>query len=464
MATVNGVNVGSSIDTSVIVETLVNIYRSRYITPLETKKSKFTAEKTALNEVSLRLATLKSKMLSLESGTGFLSKLATSSSESVLTAAASTLAASGVYGFNVTQLAKQHKVGSAQFVSANTDISTAEGAGVKQFDITINGVTKNVSVNVTAGDTNQTVLTNIASAINSAGIEGVATVINETGSSSRLVISSNKTGLANAITMQDTSGTLLLNSSVLNGTGGFANQLQAALDATFTIDGLSFQRTSNEVSDAISGVTLQLKGTGTSNLTVRSDATGIRSNIQGFVDAYNDLNDFIDEQTSYDSETAKEGILLHTPSVRNLMFELRPLATGLVPGLATSINSLGVIGVEVDKTGKMAITDSTKLENYIQSNLADVQLIFNNGAGDGVGVRVSDYIDNLNSSGGSIFTTINSLTESIDYTDYSIKLRENSLASYQNGLVMKYAALDALLVRNQNILNNIGTFSLLPGI
>ena len=69
---------------------------------------------------------------------------------------------------------------------------------------------------------------------------------------------------------------------------------QAADDAMLNINGIDITRTSNTISDAVDGVTLNLtKGTlaspGTAVLTVASDKSATTTAINSFVKAYNDV-------------------------------------------------------------------------------------------------------------------------------------------------------------------------------
>ncbi len=457
---VNGISLGSSVDTSAIIEALVNNWRSQQITPLEERMSTTQKQSTALSEIINKLSYLKSKILSFESGTAFLAKAATSSDESRVSVAATEVAASGTYNVNITQLAAQHKVASAQFSAAGTDISDA-GTGTMQFRLSINGVDTDINLDVNAGDSNQTVLTNIATAINSSGAHATAIVVNETGSSARLVITSGETGLTNAMTMQDLTGSLLQTGQVIDASNAFLNELQAAQDALLTVDSLSIQRSSNVISDAIGEVTLNLKSTGAAVVEVSTDTENITEKIQSFIDAYNEVISFAKEVSAYDTETKQMGVLINNPVVRELRYDLRSLMTDVVSGITSDYNSLGVIGIEVDKEGTLAITDSDKLESALQANLSDVKAIFNT-ATTGVAVRLNDYIDLTASSTGALQNSQLSYSDSVKRLEDLIAAKERALESYQQVLILKFTALDSLLTKNQTLMASLGGYSLIP--
>lgn len=467
----------SGIDTSYIVSTLVAAYRAKYIAPLEAKKTTLETESSALSKITSLITTLQSKVKTLKLGTPFNAMTATSSNESVLTVAADSTAVSGTHSLNVTQLATAHQVGSGQFTSTGTSIVTAAGAGAKQFQITINGTSTNINVTVNAGDSDETVLTNIASAIASAGIGASATVVHETGTTSRLVVTSSNTGTANAITMSDVSGGLLLNAQVIDGGGAIANQLTAAKDALFTLDGLNFTRSSNTVSDAVTGVTMKFKTTGTSTVEVLGDISAIQTAIDEFITAYNAVVDQLRTQTQYDPESEESGDLLHYSSVRNMNREMRGFVADLVAGLPDGYNSLAAIGIDTTKEGKLEISDQTVLTAALTNHLTDVKaLIFTDA--NSVTKRLSTYLTSYNDIGGVLPNTATLISNQIaslrdplttDENDATkgrgaIPDQERRLAAYEAGLALKFAALDSLLTTNQTLLNSLSGFGILPKI
>jgi flagellar hook-associated protein 2 len=458
---INGMSIGSSVDTETIIQAFKANWRLKYITPLETKKTERQSETSALSTLVARMSALKTKLLPLTTTSAFQATQAVSSDEDVVTAAADTAALPGTYAVSVTQLAAKHKIGSAQFVSANTVISAATGAGAHTFDITINGTTKNVTVNVGVGDTDQTVLSNIAAQINASGAEATAIVVNEDATHSRLLITANDTGIANTISIQDTAGTLMQSAQVIDGSGALLDELQAAKDALFTIDTLNFQRSSNTVSDAINGVTMQFKSLGNAQIDVEVDTESIKTSINDFITAYNDVINYVKSQTAYNSETKVKGSLLYYPVARTLPFQLRPFASSIVASQPEAFNSLAMIGITASASdGTLSISDSDALESALAGNLDDVKNLF--AATDGVATLMKDFATRITDTDGALTATQQGVSAQIDRLNTLIGWRERSLASYESALRVKYSALDSLLTTNQTLLNSFAGFSLLP--
>jgi len=55
------------------------------------------------------------------------------------------------------------------------------------------------------------------------------------------------------------------------------------------LDGLSFERPANTISDALSGATLQLQGTGSSTINLTQNTSTITTDLNNLVSAYNNV-------------------------------------------------------------------------------------------------------------------------------------------------------------------------------
>ena len=116
------------------------------------------------------------------------------------------------------------------------------------------------------------------------------------------------TGTGQAISYSSVSGDDVLNKlGITDLSGAAANQMQAAKLAEFTLDGVSMTRNTNDISDALSGVTFHLYSTtssGTSvSVQIAPNLTNIESAINSFVTSYNSLRDFVTAQ----NQTASDG-------------------------------------------------------------------------------------------------------------------------------------------------------------
>ncbi len=355
-----------------------------------------------------------------------------STDESVVSVSAGSSAAVSTYDIVVSQLASRDKIAS----SAYADASTAVGTGT--LSITVNGETMDLTV-----DSGNNTLTKLAAAINNASDNpGVtASILNETGGS-RLVLTSDSTGADNAITINfsdddgnntDASG---LSQLFYIGAGGdgYAEQVTTAQNALLTIDGFSVESASNAVTDAVSGVTLNLADAGSATVNIERDNTDIEEKAAQFVASYNLLMDELDNYA--------EGTLANDST-------LRRMKQGFVDILARASNIGGSdrylfeIGIERDKYGRLSL-DSAALSEALASDFSFVTQLFGDDT-QGYATQLYNLADSLLEVGGIIDSREDSLDSIKDRIDSRIEREEYRLDIVEQNLIKQFTALDQTL-------------------
>lgn len=159
----------------------------------------------------------------------------------------------------------------------------------------------------------------------------------------------------------------------------FAPTFQAGQDAVVVVDGTTFTKSTNAVTDIIQGVTLNLLQVDTTNsvsVAVSSDAAAAVGKIKNFVSAYNDFNTFLNGQLTYDPVTKQAGPLLGDPAIRAIQRQLKDLVSGQIPGLTTGKANLSQIGITSNsKTGALTVNEST-LSSAISADPNGVRRLF----------------------------------------------------------------------------------------
>lgn len=289
----------------------------------------------------------------------------------ILTADTTSAASAGTYDITVSQLAKSMKVAG----TAMAQDSALNMAG--SFTLSAAGGTP-ATIQVTSDRT----LSDVASAINAqSSTTGVsATLVQVSSGSYRLVMSANDTG--EAITATDASGDDVLGGlGLTNSDGSFANVLQAAQSAVFTLDGTTITSASNTVSNVLSGVTLNLSGvtagSDTLTLKVSQDTSAISTAVQNFVSAYNSLHDYLAAQESVGSDgtVSSTAYLFADSTLRSLNNELGGLLTGGSGGSSGSISYLSQLGITFSSSNELQV-DSSALSSALASNPTAVQNFF----------------------------------------------------------------------------------------
>jgi flagellar hook-associated protein 2 len=423
--------IGSGLDISNIVKVLVDAEKLP-------KEALFNRTEDALNAKVSAIGTLKSEiskfqdaLKKLQTGDTLSQRKISTGDSKFLTATSTSSAQSGTYAIQVERLAKAHKVGGA----FTTDSAQTVGAG--SLDFTVNG--KNFSVAVTGTDSLTKIASNINSASDNAGV--IATVITSDGGS-RIVFSASKEGPDNqlALTATDTAGT------GLNDMFGTANltTLQAAQTSLVHIDGQAVTSQTNEVKNAIEGVTLKLTSeelTSTTTLVISQDDAAVKDNIKGFVDSYNSLLTSIAKLSSYDAKTKVSGALQGDSMVRSLESQLRKLVSERVTVDGGDI-ALYEIGLKTDRDGKLSI-DSTKLDSSIKANMNGIQSLFST-KDTGLANRFADLANTYVKTGGAI-----------DSGSKSYAASQTRLATDREAFSLKMSQLQARLSKQFNAMDLI---------
>jgi flagellar hook-associated protein 2 len=280
----------------------------------------------------------------------------------------------------------------------------------------------------------------------------------------RLVLTATNTGASNGITMvADDTDLDFLNGS---GTGG-TDTLQAAQDAVIIVgdpnlNPLTFQRSSNTMTDAIAGVSLMLnKTTGSSAISVNvsRDMAAVQTGIKDLATAYNEVVKFINERNTYDIATKEGGIFFNEPTVRTVLSQLRTALSSVVPGLTTYV-SVGDIGFKTERDGTVTVEDA-KLSAALSSNYAAVKNLFVTQTGSvGVAQLLNAAVDSLDDiESGALTLRKGGLADQISDVTDEIARKEDLIAQYEERLQRQYAALDGLLGQLQSQIGFLQTNS-----
>jgi flagellar hook-associated protein 2 len=337
--------------------------------------TRLQSQQNAIKTYRSLLTTLQTAARALRDGSAF-DAMSTSSAivagtRNLVTGSATTVAAPASYNISVTSptLAQAQKLGSTGQPSTTGPLGLAG-------DFTVNGQ----AVTLVATDSLIEVRDKINALNTGSSATRVSASILSVGTTShKLVLTSQTTGAA-GMTLADTTGTALQSLGLLSTptTIDPVAVLQAGADLTFTIDGIAFTRTTNTVSDAIQGLTLNFASAeagAVTRLTVERFAEGARGSIQALVDAYNKLVDFLREQGTSDPEATTRPALYGDNLVRTMRSRLPELMLATVGAAASDLNRPGLAGIALDSAGKLTF-DTAKFEAAFKDRLDDVRTLF----------------------------------------------------------------------------------------
>jgi|Deesub1362A_J573_1020465.scaffolds.fasta_scaffold00087_95 flagellar hook-associated protein 2 len=430
----------SGIDYTSLIANIMELERQP-IYRLQDRQEVYNKKISAYSTLSSKLSTLKSAAETLKSSSSFYAKSVSSSDSTVVEATVSSSAAVGNYSISISYLAQAEKEVHSGVADTSTVVNSSGSDLVFQY--TYAGTQRDITV--PDGTTLEGLKNLINDDVDNPGV--TATIIYD-GSLYRLVLTGNDMGSANTITID--AGTTLDGTNSVDFTSGTFTETKSAQDAVFEIDGVSMTRTSNTITDAIEGVTLTLKKADptsppSATISVTDDISGIKSQIEEFVNAYNAVVSYVSENAYYDTDTGESGPLNGESTARKIIDRLRNIIVSGVDSLPEDMKALSQIGITTDyKTGKLTI-DSTTLDEKLSSDLEGVFNIFSD-ATDGIATEIYDYIDGVTDSiSGSITLREEALQTLVSDIDDDIEKLEVRLEKMEEDLRRQFASLEALL-------------------
>lgn len=427
--------------------------------------------KTVMKDVDSKMSALHKLVKSFTSAfsSPFDARKADYATNDYFGATASKDAALGSHSIEVQRLAASDKRLSKQYTASGGDLKTwftptanqSQTFGIEVAHPTDADPANRVEISVTVtpvGTTNEEILKEIATAINDAMAAAVdagtikkeeaanAATVNETTDTARLTLSSGQTGFANRLVFNDSSEKLLetleLNlAAVSTGTGGGmvtdigTTETDSLLNSKFVLNGLTMYRSSNSVTDALTGITLDLKktGGGSQSFTVKANKESIKKEIEDFITKYNDILTLIEGKSKIDADAGVRGDLAGDSTFTSLRYQLRNDVALQVSGQpAETPQMITDLGIEIQKDGTLKLTDSDKLVAAVEKDADAVESLFS--GADGIATRLQNRIDRFVGVNGiisdrqdSIDTKIKRLKTRISDWDDRLARREDSL-------------------------------------
>jgi len=442
----------SNIDVNTIVTQLMTVERQ----PLQAMQKSLSAIQTRLSafgKLQSQLSAFQDAAKALARDDTWNATKATSSDENAARATAGTDAVPGTYSLVVNHLAQRQAVAGPSVPGATA--GTVLGTGTLTIQLgtwdSVGGTFTDdasraaVDVQIPAGAT----MAQARDAINAAKA-GVSASLVDDGNGARLVIRSDATGASNAFRISATgdAGVTALAFDPRSPAATGTSMTLTPRDAEAVVDGLTVRSATNKLEDVIAGVVVDLRKADpgkTVDIEVATDNEALRTSVQKFVSAWNDLNRTISEQTKYDPSSKVAGALQGNGTVVSAQRQLRAILTSAVPG--AGLQRLSDAGIEFQRDGSLSIKESKfgaalatpdRLRELFAANGADA-------ATDGLARRFGTLLTSMLGVDGAISSAADGLRgqqERINDRQEAFELR---MTLVEARLRRQYTALDSQL-------------------
>ncbi|MGR8999895.1 MAG: flagellar filament capping protein FliD [Gammaproteobacteria bacterium] len=454
MAAITSAGLGSGLDIEGLVTKLVAAEGQPATLRLTRKEANLQADLSALGTLKSALSAFQTNAQSLSDVSAFQGRQAASSNTDLFTVSAVSTALAGSYSLEVVQLAQSEKLRSGDFGAQTDVVGTGKltlSLGENSFEITVDGAN-----NTLAG---------IRDAINTATDNpGIKASVIHVDSGYQLVLTTDKIGASNAITVTTVDDDLdnIDNLGLSKLATANLTTVQSAQDAVIKVDDQLVTRGSNSIADAINGVTITLKKAeaGTKEtLSVGLDKAGVKTKLDSFVKAYNALTDTLANLSGYDAETKQGGVLLGDSTVRGVQSQIRRIISNTIPGL--NFSSLSQIGVTTDDSNHLVV-DSTKLDSVLESDFSSVSQLFS--SDNGVAKKLGKVLSNYLSSGGIFDARTKGIQNQINTISEDRERLNRRLSTLEARYRAQFTAMDKLVGQLQSTSSYLAhQLSNLPG-
>jgi len=423
----------SGLDTSAIVDALLEVYKGPMV-KMQEKVDTQEDLQTHLSEFMGLLGDLQTTVEALDSENDFWAVKAASSQDAVsVDAGAGAIA--GSHTVEVAQLATSHSVISVTgFAARDTGVIQGGTYTLTYGDDEVDTIEIN-SLNDT--------LDEFVAAINEKAT-GVTAYVLDNGVTDdperyKVVLAGHDTGAANTVSLALTTPGLPV------GTTPTFEDLVAAQDAEISLDGATIHSASNTLINVMPGVTLTLtdETTTAARVTITTDTTTMTDRIQDFVDAYNEVMDYLSVQTVYDADANIRGAFVGESSVRAVGLGIQWAIAGQY-GTDALYSSLSSIGITTNYEDGTLEFDTTTFLEALNDDPSAVSGLFTNTESMSASLlaQLDVYLD---TETGTLVQRSDTIEETIERYNENIADFQDRVDAYEERLYEQFTNMEIIL-------------------
>lgn len=451
MATISSLGLGSGLDLNGLLDKLTKAEQQR-LTPYTTKQSSYNAQLTGYG--TLKGALEKFDNLSKEMAKEDFFKATTATEHDAFKITTNAKAVPGNYVVEVKNLAQAQTLTTQAKVSDQGAKLGAEGVTDRSLTITAGNPPKETKIPLSD---DQTSLVELRDSINGAKAGVTASIMRVGDNDYQLAVSSSTTGENNKISLQvDNDDKLgdILNYNATRGTSTAMKQTVAPQDAELMVNGTAIKRSTNSISDALQGVTIDLKTKTKTDepqhLVISTNTAGTTDKIKEWVDSYNSLLDTFNALSKFtpvktgEAPNPSNGPLLGDNTLRGVQSSIKSALSAAQDN--PELKGLGNLGISTNtKTGKLEI-DSAKLKKAMDEKPDQVSNFFvGNGKDTGMATEIHNEIQSYIKSGGIIENSTKSINTNLDRLNSQITTVTASIQNTIDRYKQQFVQLDTMM-------------------
>jgi flagellar hook-associated protein 2 len=423
----NGTSTYAS-DLQTVITRAVSI-ASLPITQLQNQQSTFTSQQSALQTLGNDFQNLQTALSSLDSAASSGSLAPSVDNTTVASAAVSSGALAGTYSVNIASLGALTNSISNSNLPSVSDPTSGNISSSSTFTLSVNG--SDYSLTPAANNLNS-----LVAAINASGANVQATIVNVGGSTSP----------SYQLSIQGTQyapTTIQLN----DGSQNLLSTLTSGSYVTYQVNGEPANSTATSTSRTLAispGLTVTAKATGTANVTLAQNGSGVENGLSSLVTSFNTAVDDLAKNRGQSG-----GALSGDSIVQQLSGILQ--SVGNYSNSSGSVNSLTDLGLSFDQNGHLQF-DASQFESTASTSLSSVTTFLGSASGNTgfLGAASQALESTTDATTGLITTATNSIGTSLNHLTTQITADQDRVTHLQASLTAQIAAADAAIASLQS--------------
>jgi len=389
MSSITSTGLGSGIDINSIVTATVGAEKDPALAKMVSEEAEATAKISAYGILNSELSSFKDSYKDLSYNSTFSAATSSSSDDTILDTTLGIGAKTGSWSFEVEQKAQAQTIvssGARSYAEATSEVGTGVisfSYGTYEEDGTFS-INPDKAIETLTLDATNNSLDEVRDAINEGDYSVTASLIDD-GNDYRLVLTNKETGAENAmqITVVDDDGddtnAFGLSSLTYSADVKHMDITSVAQDSKITMNGIQIIRPTNEISNVIEGVTLNINGVTeagkTVSLSIMKDNSKVEEQLTAFVENYNNTINQMNALTSYGGESGSDGALNGDSTVRNIQSQMRGLLNRTQTHIGGAVQSFADLGMLTNLDGTLTL-DAAKLDALMDSDMDSIANFF----------------------------------------------------------------------------------------
>jgi len=437
---ISALNAGSGFDTASIVDALVAAERAPKQSQIDRGIEQSDSKISAYGVVTSALKTLQTAFAGLKDSSDYqwFSVNNQYTDEFVITASVDS--EPGNHSVYVNTLASAQSTGSSYFSATDQELN-----GGSPVTITIEspvGSGSNTTIEISSATPQ-----GIVDTINAAGLDISANLFDlGTGANPYQIVLTGQTGADSNFAVTTDAADVT-----------FPSALVSAANAVVVVDGITFERSTNQITDIIAGTTIGLQNpsSATRSFSVERNVTPVEESIRNLVAVYNDVQTVFNtlKTPADNSEEELAGALSADSTFRSIRDQVRDMVTRVSTTPSGDVNYLSDLGVSITRSGTLEI-DESALASALSNKFSDVVSALSADTEDqsefgtasrGLAGDASKQITDLISSSGPIRTvTDNAQAKS---AQFAIELEDldSRMEAIKARYISQFAAMESLV-------------------